>query len=88
MTRSDTAFTWPSMTIKAQLQAIFSAYQTHHDFSGVALVKTETDVLHAGAYGYASRPWRIANTLHTRFDTASITKLFTMRCVATELGGT
>ena len=65
------------MTIKIQLQAIFSAYHTHHDFSGVALVKTETDVLHAGAYGYASRPWRIANTLHTRFNTASITKLFT-----------
>lgn len=59
------------MTIKAQLQAIFSAYHTHHDFSGVGLVKTETDVLHAGAYGYASRPWRIANTLPTRFDTAS-----------------
>lgn len=65
------------MSVEAQLQAMFSTYHTHHDFSGVELVKTETDVLHAGAYGYASRPWRIANTLCTRFDTASITKLFT-----------
>ena len=63
--------------IEAQIQEIFSAYFAHHDFSGAGLVKTETDVLHAGAYGYASRPWRIANTLRTRFDTASITKLFT-----------
>jgi CubicO group peptidase (beta-lactamase class C family) len=77
MTRSGTAFSWRWMTIKTQLQAIFSAYHTHHDFSGVGLVKTATDVLHAGAYGYASRPWCIANTLRTRFDTALITKLFT-----------
>ena len=60
--------------IRAQLEAVFSAFSSDHDFSGVGLVKTETDVLHAGAYGYASRPWRIANTLRTRFDTASITK--------------
>src|SRR5262249_43958844 len=30
-----------------------------------------------GAYGYANRAWKAANTLETRFDTASITKLFT-----------
>ena len=31
----------------------------------------------ASAYGLASRAWRVPNTLETRFDTASITKLFT-----------
>ena len=31
----------------------------------------------AGAYGFASRAWGVRNTLDTRFDTASITKLFT-----------
>jgi CubicO group peptidase (beta-lactamase class C family) len=30
-----------------------------------------------GAYGWASRAWRIPPTMATRFDTASITKLFT-----------
>jgi CubicO group peptidase (beta-lactamase class C family) len=33
--------------------------------------------LYARAFGYASRAWRVPNTLDTRFDTASITKLFT-----------
>ncbi len=29
------------------------------------------------AFGYASRTWNIPTTAETRFDTASITKLFT-----------
>jgi CubicO group peptidase (beta-lactamase class C family) len=33
--------------------------------------------LYARAYGYASRAWRVPNTLDTRFDKASVTKLFT-----------
>ncbi|HLL40228.1 MAG TPA: serine hydrolase domain-containing protein, partial [Rubrobacteraceae bacterium] len=33
--------------------------------------------LYARAYGYASRQWHVPNTLDTRFDTASVTKLFT-----------
>jgi CubicO group peptidase (beta-lactamase class C family) len=32
--------------------------------------------LYASAYGYASRAWRVPNNLDTRFDTASVTKLF------------
>lgn len=31
----------------------------------------------AGAYGWASRDWRIPNALDIRFDTASVTKVFT-----------
>ncbi|MGC9356652.1 MAG: serine hydrolase domain-containing protein, partial [Anaerolineae bacterium] len=46
-------------------------------FSGVVLVTQGTEILYEGAYGYASRPWRIPNTLEMRFDTASVTKLFT-----------
>src|SRR5262245_36727768 len=46
-------------------------------FSGVALITHGDAHLFAGAYGYASRSWKIPNTLATRFDTASITKLFT-----------
>ena len=46
-------------------------------FSGVALITQGSAQLFAGAYGYASHSWQIPNTLATRFDTASVTKLFT-----------
>jgi CubicO group peptidase (beta-lactamase class C family) len=46
-------------------------------FSGVALITQGGTQVFAGAYGYASRSWKISNTLATRFDPASVTKLFT-----------
>jgi len=46
-------------------------------FSGAVLITQGASQVYAGAYGYASRAWRVPNTLDTRFDTASITKLFT-----------
>jgi CubicO group peptidase (beta-lactamase class C family) len=46
-------------------------------FSGVVRVTVGSEERYAGAYGFASRAWRVPNTLETRFDTASITKLFT-----------
>ena len=46
-------------------------------FSGAVLITQGESRLYARAYGYASRAWRVPNTLATRFDTASITKLFT-----------
>jgi CubicO group peptidase (beta-lactamase class C family) len=46
-------------------------------FSGVVRVTVGEDEQFAGAYGQASRAWHVRNTLQTRFDTASITKLFT-----------
>ena len=45
-------------------------------FSGVVLIRGETTVF-SGAYGWASRRWVVPVSLATRFDTASITKLFT-----------
>ena len=62
------------------LEAIASVFRTHHEqrhFSGAGLVKRGDEVLFSGAYGYAHRGWRVPNTVSTRFDTASITKLFT-----------
>src|SRR2546427_1989500 len=47
------------------------------NFSGVVLITQGSSQLFAGAYGYASRSWKVPNTLTTRFDTASVTKLFT-----------
>src|ERR687897_2233322 len=46
-------------------------------FSGAVLITRGVTQLYARAYGYASRTWRVPNTLDTRFDTASVTKLFT-----------
>ena len=46
-------------------------------FSGAVLITQSASRLYARAYGYASRAWRVPNTLDMRFDTASITKLFT-----------
>lgn len=46
-------------------------------FSGVARVTAASSEVFAGAYGFASRTWRVPNRMDTRFDTASLTKLFT-----------
>jgi len=46
-------------------------------FSGVVRITRGEYEIFANAYGYASRAWKVPNTLATRFDTASITKLFT-----------
>lgn len=47
------------------------------EFSGVVLVKKGAVTLFESATGLASPRWNVPNTLDTRFDTASITKLFT-----------
>ncbi len=47
------------------------------EFSGVVRITQGVEERFAGAYGCASRAWKIPNSLSTRFDTASITKLFT-----------
>lgn len=55
----------------------FQELEQQGKFSGVVLITQGNTQLYSGAYGYASRAWKIPNTLDTRFDTASITKLFT-----------
>ena len=53
-------------------------HRADHDlFSGAVLITQGAAQLYARAYGYASRAWHVPNTLDTRFDTASVTKLFT-----------
>ena len=65
------------MDTRARLDRYFRELEREHKYSGVVLVTRGEERLFEGAYGYASRPWQIRNTLETRFDTASITKLFT-----------
>ena len=59
------------------LDAYFRDRAARDFFSGVVLITRDTTQLFGRAYGYASRAWRVPNTLDVRFDTASITKLFT-----------
>jgi CubicO group peptidase (beta-lactamase class C family) len=65
------------MNDKETLHGYFLKREANDTFSGVVLVTQGETQLYAAAYGYASRPWKVRNTLETRFDTASITKLFT-----------
>src|SRR5689334_7821573 len=65
------------MSFTAELEDYFRQRTQQDVFSGVVLITQGNVQLFAGAYGYASRPWKIPNTPATRFDTASVTKLFT-----------
>jgi CubicO group peptidase (beta-lactamase class C family) len=60
-----------------ELDSYFQERALRDAFSGVALITQGDTQVFAGAYGYASRTWKIPTTLATRFDTASVTKLFT-----------
>lgn len=46
-------------------------------FSGTALIAHKGDVLWQGAFGHASKRFDVNNQLDTRFDLASVSKLFT-----------
>jgi CubicO group peptidase (beta-lactamase class C family) len=60
-----------------ELDRYLQARSAEDAFAGAALITRGEKELFARAYGYASRSWRTLNTLDTRFDTASVTKLFT-----------
>jgi CubicO group peptidase (beta-lactamase class C family) len=64
--------------------AAFTALDDHlrqaaarDEFSGVVLVSQDGGTLFEGAYGVASRRWGVPVKASTRFDVASVTKLFT-----------
>ena len=65
------------MNIAEVLNQLFKELEEKDKFSGVVLITQGETELYSGAFGYASRTWKIRNTLDIRFDTASITKLFT-----------
>jgi len=63
----------PSQTLNQYFQEL----EEMDKFSGVVLITRGNSELYSRAFGYANRGWKIKNTLGVRFDTASITKLFT-----------
>ncbi|MEP6482525.1 MAG: serine hydrolase domain-containing protein, partial [Rhodoglobus sp.] len=65
------------MTVAGMDTTGLDAFLAEHEFSGVVLLKHGPTTVYEAATGLASRRWAVPNTLDTRFDTASITKLFT-----------
>ena len=65
------------MNARDSIDSYFRELEEQNKYSGVVLLTRGASRLFAGAYGYASRSWKKRNTLDTRFDTASITKLLT-----------
>jgi CubicO group peptidase (beta-lactamase class C family) len=55
-------------------------------FSGVVHLRRNGETVFAAARGFATPKWRVPNGLDTRFDTASITKLFTSVAVLQLVG--
>ena len=65
------------MTNRNDILSILDRYEAEEEFSGVVLVRQGgEDVVHE-ARGLAHRGFSVPNTLDTRFDIASVTKIFT-----------
>jgi CubicO group peptidase (beta-lactamase class C family) len=64
--------------------ALMTILQRHHDehyFSGVCLVMRGDEEIAHEAFGLAHRGFAIPNTTSTRFDIASVTKIFTTAAI-------
>jgi CubicO group peptidase (beta-lactamase class C family) len=64
-----------------RLHEKLSAQALKDEFSGVVLITQAGRRVFEHAYGYANRAWKIENRMDTRFDTASVTKLFTAMAI-------
>lgn len=62
------------------------AFLADEQFSGVVLIKNGPNTVFEAATGLATQRWGIPNTIDTRFDSASITKLFTSVAVLQQVG--
>lgn len=65
--------------MKNQFESIFNKYRK--DFSGVCLIKNSREIFLLKASGLANRDFDIPIDIDTRFDTASVTKIFTATAI-------
>lgn len=63
--------------MKNFIEKICNEHAKNYNFSGVCMLKIKDKTIFHKAYGYANRSFNVKNNKDTRFDTASITKLFT-----------
>jgi CubicO group peptidase (beta-lactamase class C family) len=68
-----------------EFRATLDKLAAQDEFTGSVLVTAGDERLLAAAYGYANRACRAPCTLDTRFDTASVTKLFTAVAVLQQI---
>jgi CubicO group peptidase (beta-lactamase class C family) len=59
------------------VEVLLRELEAANEFSGAVGITQGDQELLLEAFGFASRTWNIPVTVETRFDTASITKLFT-----------
>ncbi len=67
--------------VESALRAIIDRHERDGGFSGVFLVEAGGRTIVSGARGYAHLGFRVPNQPDTRFDTASVTKIFTAAAV-------
>lgn len=67
--------------IKDAAETLCEDWARSDRFSGVCMVKCKGHTVFSGAYGFANRAFKIPNKIDTKFDTASITKLFTAAAI-------
>jgi CubicO group peptidase (beta-lactamase class C family) len=63
--------------MRAEILPILEKHAAESHFSGVCLVKQGDEIVLHEAYGLAHRGFDVPNTTGTRFDIASVTKIFT-----------
>jgi CubicO group peptidase (beta-lactamase class C family) len=65
----------------SDIDKYLNALEAANRFSGVILISRSDEEVLLNSYGYADRSWKIRNNINTRFNTASMTKLFTAAAV-------
>jgi CubicO group peptidase (beta-lactamase class C family) len=75
--RNDTTRARGAGGVESMLRAIVDRHESEGLFAGAVLVARGGDELLAEARGFAHRGFSVPNTLDTRFDTASLSKLLT-----------
>ncbi|MCM1988519.1 serine hydrolase domain-containing protein [Oceanirhabdus seepicola] len=65
------------MDRKENIKRIIEDFVSKQEFSGTILVKEGEEIIYREAHGYAHRGFKVKNKIDTKFDTASVTKLFT-----------
>jgi CubicO group peptidase (beta-lactamase class C family) len=67
----------PDAEIRSRIGAMMQRLSSRDAFSGSVVVARAGRTMFAKAYGPANRTWNISNQVDTRFNLASITKMFT-----------